>query len=421
MEQAEIFGRLALAFGIGLMIGIERGWRTRDMAEGTRALGMRTFALSGLLGGVLGLVGQFTSDTVTAVSAAGFIALVIVIYFTNLKQDAGRGATTEVAAILTFILGMTAVRGDISVAAASAVVVAATLGFKEQMHKWVERIDKDELTAALTLLLISVVILPVLPDQSYGPGETINPYVLWWIVVVIAAISFAAHISIRMFGERAGAAGVAVLGGLVSSTATTIAFARFAKAHAASSRLAASGIALAGTVMFIRSLVLTGLLFKDALAPLWPPLVAAALTSAVVAAFLGLGQRKKNSDGSLSVGPTADIMTGVKFVAAFAAIAVATHYAREYFGTGGALATSALGGLVDVDATNATMARLGAAGSASAWDVAVAVMVAVGVNSLAKGVYAVAIAGRTFAPLAILAFAPPVVAGAAALFIERQI
>lgn len=420
MDQVEIFGRLALAFGIGLMIGIERGWTSRGMESGTRAMGARTFALIGLLGGILALIGEITGDVVTAVGLAGFVALVVVVYVTGLKES-GRGATTEVAAFLTLILGMIALRGDMAVAAAAAVIVAATLGFKEPFHKWIERIDKDEITAALKLLVISVVILPVLPNEGYGPGEAINPYVMWWIVVVIAAISFAAHISIRLFGEKAGAAGVGLLGGLVSSTATTIAFARFAASHPTMTRYAAGSIALASTVMFIRSLVLTGILFRDAVDLLWLPLVVAAATSAVIAAILSLGAKKKKGDGELGVNATADIATGVKFVLAFVAVAVVTHYAREYFGSNGALFASALGGLVDVDATNATMARLGAAGSASAVEVATAVIIAVAVNSIAKGAYAVAIAGRAFLPLSLLVFLPPLAAAALAYLLERHL
>lgn len=418
-DQVEIFGRLALAFGIGLMIGIERGWMSRDMQAGTRALGARTFALIGLLGGALALTGQLTHDAVTAVGIAGFVAFVVVIYVTGLSGS-GRGATTEVAAVLTLILGIVAVRGDIAVAAAAAVIVAATLGFKEPVHKWIERIDKDEITAALKLLVISVVILPVLPDQGYGPGEVINPYVMWWIVVVIAAISFAAHVSIRLFGERAGAAGLGVLGGLVSSTATTIAFARFAAAHPPLARTAAASIALASTVMFVRALVLTGILFSDAIALLWLPLVIASLASAAIAGFLSFGSKTKKADGELGVNATADIVTGLKFVAAFIAVALATHYARDAFGPQGALLASALGGLVDVDATNATMARLGASGGASAVEVAAAVILAVAVNSVAKAVYAVVIAGRSFTRLAALVFFPPLAAAAIAYLVEQQ-
>ncbi len=419
MDQIELFGRLALAFAIGLMIGIERGWQSRAMETGTRALGVRTFALIGLLGGAMGLAGQVTDDLVLAVASVGFIALIIVIYVTGLMRDQGRGATTEIAAILTYVLGVVAMRGEMEVAAAAAVIVAATLGFKEPLHQWIKRIDEEELTAAIKLLIISVVVLPLLPNKGYGPGETINPYVLWWIVVVIAAISFAAHTAMRLFGEKAGAAGVGLLGGLVSSTATTIAFARFAKKHGSMSRYAAASIALACAVMFIRALVLTGVLFKDAIEILWLPMIVGSVTSIVTAIALSLSARSAE-DGAIELDASADIGTGLKFVAAFVAVALLTHYAREAFGHQAALVTSALGGLVDIDATNATMARLGATGAATVAEVAAAVLLAAAVNSVAKAVYAIAIAGRTFAPLAAVVFLPPLATAGLAYFLERQ-
>lgn len=420
MNEVELFGRLALAFAIGLMIGIERGWQSRAMETGTRALGVRTFALIGLLGGALGLVGQLTDDLVTALASLGFVAMIVIIYFTGLMKDRGRGATTEVAAILTFVLGIVAMRGEMEVAAASAVIVAATLGVKKPLHEWIKRIDEDEVTSALKLLVISVVVLPLLPNRGYGPGETINPYVLWWIVVVIAAISFAAHTAMRLLGQKAGAASVGLLGGLVSSTATTIAFARFAKTHEPMTRYAAGSIALACAVMFIRALILTGILFNEAVETLWLPMIVASATSLAIAALLSFSDQPKK-DGGIELEAAADIGTGLKFVAAFVAVALATHYAQQAFGHHGALIASALGGLVDVDATNATMARLGASGGATVVEVTIAVLLAAAVNSVAKGVYAVAIAGKRFLPLAALVFLPPLATAGAAFLIERQL
>ncbi len=419
MDQIELFGRLALAFAVGLMIGIERGWQSRTMETGTRALGARTFALIGLLGGAIALVGQLTDDLFTALASLGFIVFITVIYYTGLLKDQSRGATTEIAAILTFSLGIVAMRGEMEVAAAAAVVVAATLGVKEPLHKWIKRIDEDELTAAIKLLIISVVVLPLLPNRGYGPGETINPYVLWWIVVVIAAIAFAAHTAMRLFGEKAGAASVGLLGGLVSSTATTIAFARFAREHVSLSRYAAGGIALASAVMFMRALVLTGILFKDAAELLWLPMSVAAMTSLAAAAMMSFARQPKQ-DRVIEPEASADIGTGLKFVAAFIAVALVTHYAQQAFGNRGALIASALGGLVDVDATNATMARLGASGGATMFEVAAAVLLAVAVNSIAKAIYAVAIAGRRFAPLAAMVFLPPLMTAGAAFLVERR-
>ena len=420
MEQTEVFGRVVLAFGIGLLIGIERGWQSRDMRDGTRALGARTFSLIGLLGGALGLVGQLTTDAVPALGTIGFIALITTVYFKGLKNGGDRGATTEVAAVLTFVLGIVAVRGDMAVASASAVIVAAVLGLKKPLHRWIGRLESDELNAAIKLLVISVVVLPVLPNKEYGPGGVINPYILWWIVVVIAALSFASYTAIRLLGERAGVAAVGLLGGLVSSTATTVAFARFAKSHHSLATAATAGISLAGAVMFLRALVLTGILFRPAVDQLWIPLVSASLMSAAIAGALGLASRQQNTtSAALSLKATADVATGLKFVAAFAVIALATEFARQLLGTSGAIVASALGGLVDVDATNTTMARLGASGAAPVQEVVAAVVVATSINTLAKGGYAIAIAGRPFARLAALAFLPPLATAGLAFAVER--
>jgi uncharacterized membrane protein (DUF4010 family) len=172
--------------------------------------------------------------------------------------------------------------------------------------------------------------------------------------------------------------------------------------------------------MFIRALVLTGALFRSAIELLWLPLIAASLTSVAIAGILSLGAKKKKSaDGALALKATADIGTGLKFVAAFVVIGVVTEYAREFFGGQGAIVASALGGLVDVDATNATMARMGATNLVSVAQVATAVIIAAAVNSIAKGVYAVAIAGRGFAPLAVAVFLPPLAVAGVALATQQ--
>ncbi len=421
MDKLEIFSRLVLSLGLGLMIGVERGWKMRGMEEGTRAFGARTFSLIGLLGGLIGLTATLSHDAVIPVGIGVFVSFVAVAYFASVRQIQDRGATTEVAAILAMILGVVAMRGDMLVAAAAAVMVTAILGFKQPIHSWIDSIDKDEIGAVLKLLVISVVILPVLPNEGFGPGEIINPYVLWWIVVVIAAISFAAHISMRLFDDRVGAIGVGLLGGLVSSTATTIAFAKLAAAHPPLARQAAASIAIAGGVMFIRTLVLTSVLYNAAVELLWFPLITAGATTIAVALFLSFGAKKSKADHDPGVGASADIMTGIKFVLAFIVIALLTHYAQEHFGSQGALIASALGGFVDVDATTATMARLGASGSAATVQVATAILVAAGVNTFAKGLYATVIAGGKFGRLSLMIFGAPLATGGLAYAAERLI
>lgn len=418
MDELEIFGRLALAFGIGLAVGVERGWQTRDAEKGSRALGIRTLSLIGLLGGGFGLLGQMTHDLVLGVGAAGVFILLTTIYLTGLSRNDDRGATTEFAAALTFVLGVVAMRGSMTVAAAAAVLMVATLDLKQPLHSGLKKIEDFELRAAIKLLVVSVVILPVLPNRGFGPGGILNPYVMWWIVVAVSAISFAAYAGIRLFGARAGALGVGALGGLASSTATTVTFARLAAKSPKLTAAAAGGMAVACGVMFVRATVLVGVFYREALATLLPALGVSA-GAAFVMGVAFVRRAKAAADGDMALGSPSDIGTGVKFVLALILVALATYYGQEMLGQAGALAAAAAGGLVDIDATTVTMSRLGAAGTVPAREVIAGIFTAIGVNSLAKAIYATVIAGRSFTRFAVLIFGAPVLFGIAIYLVVR--
>ncbi len=182
MDDLEIFRRLGLALAIGLLFGLERGWHGRDVSEGDRIAGVRTFAIAGLLGGISGWLASLTAPVVLAVTFLGLSCLLAVSYWVRLKDDRDFGLTTEIAFLLAFSLGAASVLGEMAPAAAVAVIAALLLSIKTRLHQWVERL---ELEALLKLALISVVILPLLPDQGYGPGSTLNPYEIWWAVVVV--------------------------------------------------------------------------------------------------------------------------------------------------------------------------------------------------------------------------------------------
>ncbi|MEQ8193330.1 MAG: MgtC/SapB family protein, partial [Rhodospirillales bacterium] len=192
MEDIDLYQRLGLALGIGLLIGIERGWQFRTEVEGGRIAGARTFTLIGLLGGVWGVLALNVHVAILGAAFLGFSALLVTAYIFNLRHSAkpDLGITTEVATLLTFALGALAVLGDMILAAAAAVVTVAVLDIKARMHGWIETITKYELDAAIKLLLISVVLLPLLPDKGFGPGQVLNPFTIWWMVVLIASLSF---------------------------------------------------------------------------------------------------------------------------------------------------------------------------------------------------------------------------------------
>lgn len=408
--ELELAARLALALGIGLMFGVERGWRQRERPQGSRAAGIRTFTLIGLLGGAAGLVGREIGEGFTIAAFAALAVLFAVAYVKGLGEEdepaRDRSITTAVAALLCFALAVLAVRGDMVLAAAAATVAVAVLDLREAMHGWVARVEKAELSAAIKLLLISVVVLPVLPDRGYGPGDVLNPFELWWLVVLVAGISFAGHAAARIAGPHAGLVWTGLLGGLASSTAVTLSCARLAVAHPNLGPAPAAGIAAATAVSITRTLVLVVVLYPAAIAHAAPPLLTAALLAAGLTAALirRLPSRRGAAETAIEPGPPPDLGLPVKFGLFLAVFSLAAYYARELFGDAGVLAASAISGLVDVDAVTVSLARQGAAGQLGVEALVAGIIVAVAVNSVVKGVYALVIAGRRLlAPVAALA------------------
>ncbi|MGE0717492.1 MAG: MgtC/SapB family protein, partial [Alphaproteobacteria bacterium] len=191
---------LAVAFGIGLLIGLERGWSSRDDQEGGRVAGWRTFGIVGLMGGVFGFAAEAHGGIVAAVALAGVALFFALGYQRHAGTGEGLGITTEIAALATFGLGLLAGRGDLAVAASAAIVMAVVLGIKPEMHGLLHRLERRELQATLRLLLISVVALTLLPDRGFGPWEAINPWRIWRMVVLIAAIGYVGYFAMRIVG-----------------------------------------------------------------------------------------------------------------------------------------------------------------------------------------------------------------------------
>ncbi|HNF08686.1 MAG TPA: MgtC/SapB family protein, partial [Pseudomonadales bacterium] len=178
--------QLSVALAIGLLVGLERGWKSRELGEGRRIAGFRTFGLTGLLGGVAGLLSLDQGPLPIGLIFLALALLLAVVYARTTSADpaANISITTLIALLLTFALGALATYLDIALAAAAAVVATLLLDLKSTLHGWLNRLEERELTALLRLLLISVVVLPFLPDEQFGPWQAINPHELWWMVVL---------------------------------------------------------------------------------------------------------------------------------------------------------------------------------------------------------------------------------------------
>ncbi|MBU2065022.1 MAG: MgtC/SapB family protein [Gammaproteobacteria bacterium] len=406
----------ASALAAGLLIGAERGWQGRNSEDNHLAAGIRTFALSSLLGGFAMLLGTHFGVVAWAVIFAGFAALVIASYFSQLQRLDDLGLTSEVALLITFLLGSLAVAGYPPLAAAGAVAVALLLSLKRVLHGALQRLTEEELGGALKLLFISLVLLPALPNQGYGPWQAFNPYAIWWMVVLIAAIGFAAYVAIRLVGTRHGLLITALLGGIVSSTAMTLTLARL-HPNRTLHGLLACGLLATSALMFPRILLEVGLVNRALLPALLAPLGVATLVYAAGALFYF--RRARSDLGEASEPPLNnpfELAPALRFAALLALILLMVEGAQRWLGDAGVYAVALLSGLADVDAITLSLAR--SAHTDLAPTVAVqGIVIAALSNSLVKAGLIVIVGGRQLAWLTLPVMACGLLAGAATLWL----
>jgi len=390
--DGEVLSRLTVSLAIGLLIGLERGWQTRDAEDNRRAAGFRTFALSGLLGGVTGLVSLQTSAAIIGWIFLGYVGAFTAFHWLEARREGGASVTSVVAGMLTFLLGTLAVVGDLQLAITSAVGVTVLLALREPLHRWINSLNWQEIRAILTLLAMSFLLLPLLPNRPIDPWNAINPHRIWLLAIMIATISFAGYIAIRAFGNRLGVFMAASAGGLASSTVTTLALARLAREHPSSSGLLSAGILVASVVMMLRTGAIALALNGAFLAPLIPALLTAAAVLGIGAAALWIRNVQQETP-NLQIGNPLAIGTAIKLAALLAAVILAAELVRRMFGGVGVLVVAALSGVVDVDAVTISMAKM-AGGDIYPITAARAIMIAIAVNTISKTIMAGSVGNR---------------------------
>jgi uncharacterized membrane protein (DUF4010 family) len=365
MDIQDLLSRIALALGIGLLIGLERGWRTRKAEPGSRAAGIRTFAVSGLLGGIAGAtaaaaggVSSAGGGIVLAVALATYAAVITAFCRDENRADGTFSATTAIAAVLTFTLGAYSTVGDPRVAAAAAVATAGVLAAREELHGWVKKLTWSELRSGLVLLAMTFVALPVVPSEPIGPFGGVNLREVWITAIVLAGVSFVGYAAVKYFGTTRGVLLAAVAGGLASSTAVTISNARRAAKGEGSPRLLAAGVALASAVMFVRVAVIVGVLNLSLLVMVAPALAAASALAIGFALVSVLGPHTDGPDRDGEFHNPFGFWSVAGFAAFLAVVIVLGRVVGEHFGGAGAIIGAAFVGLADVDSTTVSMARL---------------------------------------------------------------
>ncbi|MBN1260428.1 MAG: MgtC/SapB family protein [Anaerolineae bacterium] len=380
----DLFFHAGAALVMGLLIGLEREY-SQHKHTGEPFAGVRTFPLFALAGYVGGLLAAEQDSPWMLVSILVIVGGLLVVSHTVSALHGKTGMTTEIAAVITTLVGALCFWDYLPLAAAVTVVVTVLLSLKPQMHSLVRNLTREDIFATLKFAIISVIVLPVLPDQTYGPLNVLNPYKIWLMVVFISGISFLGYVLIKILDPRQGIGLTGLLGGLASSTAVTMSFAQRSKGSDAPVRPLAMGIMLSWTVMFIRLAVVVGTLHSSLLNTLWLPLLVSFLVGAGYCAYLYVrGQSREstavNFSNPFELGPA------IKFGLLYTLAGFVAKASQQYLGNAGVYLSSVVAGSTDVDAI--TLSLIDLTRTATAIDLTTAsrgIILAAMANTIVKG------------------------------------
>jgi uncharacterized membrane protein (DUF4010 family) len=346
---------VATALACGLLIGIERGFDLRELKAGTRVAGVRTFSLVGLVSGLAGLAGQLEQSFAAGALVAGTVAMLAIGYAHRPGLSKEPDATTPIASLATVALGFTAGIGEPGFAIAGATVVTLILALKTELHGFVDKLDQDDVKALARYAVIAGAVLPFLPNGAYGPLGAWNPQKLWLVVVLVTGFSFLGYVANRIFGARHGTIATALIGGAYSSTAVTQSLAQRLGSDLKGGAENA-GIALATAVMYLRVILLIGLLATRVLMPFILILLPAVLVA--WGAGLWLYFKAPKSDAPTPPGNPIALIPAFGFVAFVATAAVLAKWAAGRFGEQGIAVLLLIIGSTDVDTATITLGGL---------------------------------------------------------------
>lgn len=374
---------LLIALLLGAIIGIQRGWVKRNSVEGSRVAGIRTYSLVGLLGGLVAVLADHYSPLLLGFAFIALVILASIAFVMKQKNSGDVSITGLVSLLVTFILGCLAVAGEAVLAASAAVITALVLDNKKELHEALQKLQEYELDAALRLLLISIVLLPLLPNRTYGPWKALNPYEIWWMVVLIASISFVGYFAIKIGGTKRGILFTSIFAGLSSSTALTLQFSHLSREQPGISPLLASGILLSCGTMFPRLLIIVSVLNPQLVKLLWP-IVLAMMAALYLPAWLiwRRSQVEQVEQSNKQSNPLA-LQSALVFGVLLAVIMLLSHALSDWFGNAGVLMLSAVSGITDVDAISLALGRQSTQ-NLNLTTAALGIIIAASVNTMVK-------------------------------------
>ncbi len=385
MEPADLFYRFGVALIIGILIGLEREHSQTDSAR--EFAGVRTFALFGLVGCTAALISDVLMSPWAFVAAILLVGVLITVAYFLTAPRGSVGLTTEVAVLLTVLAGGLCYWDYLALAAALAVATTVLLSLKLELESFAQRLTREDIYATLKFAVITAIVLPVLPNQGFGPPpfDVLNPYRIWLMVVFISGISFLGYVLIKVVRGSQGIGLTGLLGGLVSSTAVTMSFTQRSQKETSLARPFALAITVAWVMMFMRVLVEVAALNTALLWQMWLPMTAAGAVGLAYCVYLFFAQRTEEK-GETSFSNPFELRPALKFGLVYAAILLVARAAEMYLGNPGVYLSSIIAGLADVDAITLTMAELsGASGGLDVETAGRAVVLAAMSNTVVKG------------------------------------
>lgn len=378
-----------IAFFIGALVGMER--EKKKEKEGSEARGIRTFILIAEAGAVSAWLSVELALPWIFVSALFSVALLILAGYVLPKRETAYGLTTEIASLVVFLLGGLPLFGHPEVAVALAIATSVVLAYKKPLHGLIAKIGTDDVYAILKLAAATFIVLPLLPDRAVDPLGALNPYSLWWLVILISSLSLVGYVAVRWLGPAHGAMVTGLAGGLVSSTAVTLSFAKQGREEGAGGKggALAAGILVAWAIMFARVVIEVAIVHPPLVRQVVYPFAAMGGVAFLVAALIYWGSIRKDPSGPVAAQEVKlknpfNLTSAMRFALFFALILIVVKLAEKYLPPQGMYGVAALAGITDVDAITLSMAKFAREGGSPPIAVT-AIAIASFVNTAVKG------------------------------------
>lgn len=383
---------LAVALGVGLLIGAERERRNQERPS-RAAAGIRTFSIASLVGALSFIIGGVTLLAITTAAASILTAL----SYWRTREDQDPGITTEITLVFTVLAGALAVY-EPGLAAGVGVIAAILLAARTQLHYFVGSVlTESEARDALVIAGATLVVLPLLPNLSMGPFNALNPHSIWVVVVLVLVISAAGHVAVRALGAKYGLPVTGLASGFISSTATIGAMGARAKKLLSVLPAAVAGAVLSTVATIVQMAVVIAAVSPATVHALFVPLMCAGIIAVFYGAVFTIKALRLKTDEGPETGQAFSLSTAIAFALILSIVLVVAAALREWFGEAGSIAAAALAGLVDTHAAAISIASLVASGQMSPADAVMPILAGLSSNTISKLIFATASGGRAFA------------------------